>query len=294
MGRFCSRAWLFAVAPIIVLICTHSVCTAASPGPDSNPRIIATIEPQAATLARELLKDELQVDAATQEATDRYLVMVESASREPTDSAICGLVLSAGRLNEELGGQLGDTHDELYSLRSPAMGEEDRIERFAVNLRRVDELLPGIGLGLGAETIHHYVRYAEIAQVARQGSREQKLLKAVGSIWEDPAGWPIYVEQTTDVAGCWRPLSLLKSLREIASVWSQAPACLRDTLAPIVQHAMVHAVTTTCFCAAESDALEQVRLLATEYESLPLPGAREAAVQARDVLRGAGARFNCQ
>lgn len=246
------------------------------------------------TTARKRLKKVLQVNARTLDAAAHYLALAESVKQAPTDEALCSLVSSANSLQAALGDQLFPVRDRLYSLPSQAPGQPDPLDDFIKRVRRADKLLPGIGLSVGAETFYHSVRHGELAQLAQQGSAARRLLESVASLWREPNDWPVYIEQQTDVTGCWRPRALLKPLRAISAAWGEAPACLQQALAPTLEEALLEAVGSSCFCEDEAETRKQLQQLAAEYQELPLPGAKAASAKALETLEDPELRFNCE
>jgi hypothetical protein len=270
----------------------------APPVPGGQVRQAAPLPqaPEASKIAtaRKRLKKVLQVNARTLDAAAHYLALAESVKQAPTDEALCLLVSSANSLQAALGDQLSPVRDRLYSLPSPAPGQPDPLDDFSKRVDRADKLLPGIGLGVGAETLYHSTRHGELAQLAQQGSAARRLLESVASIWQESIGWPVYIEQQTDVTGCWRPGALLDPLRAISSAWGEAPACLRQALAPTLQRALLEAVDSSCFCEDEAETRKQLQQLAAEYQKLPLPDAKAASAKALETLKAPELRFNCQ
>jgi hypothetical protein len=277
---------------LLVLSSALLAAPCAWPAP-AAPKVAAP-EAKAVAAARDRLKKVLEVSPATLDAAARYLADAELVKQAPTEAGLCSLVVSAGTLHVKLGDELSPARDKLYELPPAAPGQPDPIDAFSGRVDEADKLLPGIGLSSGAETLSHSVRYGELAQLARQGSAEQRLFQALSGIWREPAGWPVYVEQKTDVTGCWRPGALLEPLRGVAAVWGEAPQCLRQATAPALRDAMTQAVSATCFCEGQKETVQQLQQLEAAYEKLPVPGAQAAAAEARKVRQqGKGLKFNC-
>jgi hypothetical protein len=268
-------------------------CAPAAPAAPAAPKANAP-DAKAVATARERLKKALEVSPATLDAAARYLADADAVKQAPSEAGLCALVVSAGALHAKLGDELAEARDKAYEAPPAAAGQPDPIDAFSGRVDAADKALPGIGLAVGAETFYHSVRYGELAQLAKAGSPEQRLLQALSGLWQEPTGRPVSFEQQTDLEGCWRPGALLEPLRGVSAAWGEAPRCLQQAVAPAVQEAMAQAVGATCFCEDKKQAAPQLQQLEAAYEKLPVPGAQAAVAEARKARQqGKGPRFNC-
>ena len=276
-----------------VLLIATPLLLAASPA-TTRPPAPEAATPRASAAVRARLAKELQVDSRTLDESARHLILSEAVKQAPTEAGLCSLLSSASALHARLGARLSETRDRLFALPPPREGEADQLQAFGERMERADALMPGIALRVGAESLSHSVHYGELARLAPQGSAAQRLLEAVGSIWAPPAGWPVYIEPQTDVSGCWKPGALVEPLRQTGAAWGEAHGCLQQLLTPVVQGAMQQALHTTCFCDGKAHVQRQLQQLATAYETLALPDAKQAAAGARRLGQSTQVRFDCK
>lgn len=277
--------WPVTVATILCVGASFS--SLASPGGPPSPAF-------ATEAGRWQVWRELELDGPATEQAERYLKAADAVRSGGYNDRLCDLVGDAQALAADLGKRLSKSHEGRVLGALDDRSLVDVTRRFEAAVRQAGQLLPGIGLASGAENLYSFVRYDELADLLPEQSTSAQLLRAVAGIWHEPNGWPVFLEQTTDVTGCWRPGNLAPVLNRIQASWQVAPACLQARLAPSIGTAMQEAVDTTCFCDASDAVIRQLDEIASVYEALPVAGASTAAAAARAARIRPENRFNCR
>jgi hypothetical protein len=131
------------------------------------------------------------------------------------------------------------------------------------------------------------------SRISRPLAPPPELLEAVSTIWAKPFGWPVFIEQRTDVGGCARPLALTSPLHRTIAHLPDAPRCLKEALAPVFEHAMSTVAESSCFCQGKEEAAKDLQVLASAYQASELAkGKSTAATRAR--VGDDTVRFKCQ
>lgn len=227
---------------------------------------------------------DLRFDARVSEALESHLKV--SAERHTGVERSCDLVRSAQALVPRLVNALG----EQYEAKAD---DAAALKRLGRQMEQADELLVGVGLRLGAETVYGYVRHDEIAEATAHADAAG-LLRAVARIWRNPTGWPVYVQQQTDVTGCHDPAALVAPLEDIGRAWGDAPECVREVVAETVRQSVQEALShASCYCATRDEVVADVLQLAGLVQTLGLGVPRPDADALMAHLQRDEVRFEC-
>ena len=283
------------VAAALLVFGPVSSCAASTDQPPEPQEMRSQDTRGSATaLARRRLAPLLPVSPRTLDLAAGYLALVSATAESNTEANLCSIIEGANEVTPRLGSELSQIFIGLIDSSRANPDSAGDIEEFRRHVESASQLLPGIGLAVGAETIYHYVRYREIARLAKPGSIDERFLSAVGEVWSDPTGWPSYIDQQTDVAGCWRPGNLVDPVRRLISIRLHTSTCVERAVRPVIGRAMLQAVDASCFCENEPKVRYDLAQLAAEYEKAGIPAATRAAETARNTLKSASLRFDCR
>lgn len=267
--------WLSQLGKTCVLVVLLSACGSTQVGVDAQE-------------ANEEAFEALQLSPSTLASAMKHASLASATQKKSTSAGVCSLLQSSSKLEQVLG-------EALERRRSGAFAEAEAsgstLSALISDIERADTALVGIGLHMGAESIRHFVRYGELAELVPAGSHEQALLTALQG-FSTPEGWPVYLDQLTDVSGCGQPDGLLEPLEAVVAAWPAAPECLRWLLAPVVREAVSRATTQSCYCSTVSESLEANAKLRREFAKLSVL----AEVEPIPLSQGTSntVRFNCR
>lgn len=279
--------------PTAVILAGLLLVSACSEGVDRLPRVAGAEAVEHAHSTRADSADALVgLGAEAGNAVTEHLTRTAEQQSRPSVERTCALVLSAQNLVPLLVESLEGQHAVLLSV---AGGDDAQaLNALSARIEQADELLVGIGLRLGAENVYGYTRYDEIADLDSVEPDATQLLRAVAGAWRKPTGWPIYVEQQTDVAGCWNPGALIDPMTEVASAWERAPECLRSAVAGTIDLLVLDALSeVACYCVTRDQALADVMRLVETAGSIGVSAARSRLDAALAHLRDGDAAFEC-
>ena len=232
------------------------------------------------------------LSANAADALQRHMMLSEELETHPSMDNACTLARSAQNLAPLLAVSLQSQHASVST--SVEGGDTSALISLEERLNHADTLLVGIGLHLGAEVAYSYVRYDEIADVGGAQNDGVALFRAVAKMWHNPTGWPMYVEQQTDVTGCHDPGALINPLENVALMWDLAPECVRSVVVDAVRQSVRGALSSaSCYCRTRE------KVFADTARLVELAGAVELGISKSEVdalqthLGRDGVRFEC-
>lgn len=190
----------------------------------------------------------LSTDVA--KAAQRHMRLSEEFGTRPSIEKACTLARSAQQLVPLVAASLEAEHASLLS-READSDDASGLDAFERRIGHADTRLVGVGLRVGAEVIYGYVRYDEIADAGASQNDGAMLFRAVARLWDGATGWPVYIQQQTDVTGCHDPGALIEPLEDLGRVWNRAPECARSVVIDVVRQSVRSALSSaSCYCHA--------------------------------------------
>lgn len=188
-------------------------------------------------------------------AAQMHMRLSEESGARPSIEKACALARSAQQLVPLLAASLESEHASLVS-RGVDSDNASALDAFERRTELADTRLVGIGLRVGAEVVYGYVRYDEIADAGVSQNDGAMLFRAVARLWDDPTGWPVHIQQQTDVTGCHDPGALIEPLEDLGRVWNRAPECARSVVIDIVRQSVRSALSSaSCYCHARGESI---------------------------------------
>ncbi len=284
--------------PPVIVLAGLLVVPACSEGVERAPVVTRGGTVELANSARADSEEALaSLGSQADSAVAEYLALVAAHRSQPDIEKTCALVRSAQRLVPLLVGSLEKQNAAVLSMTggNVASGSGARTwNALSTQIEQADEILVGVGLRLGAENVYGYARYDEIADLDSVEFNAAQLLRAVAGAWRDPTGWPIYVDQQTDVSGCWNPGALIGPITEVASAWEGAPECLRNSVEGAIDLLVIDALSeVACYCVTRDQVLADVVRLVETAGSLGVSHARSRLDASLVYLRSDDAAFDC-
>lgn len=231
--------------------------------------------------------------AEVTEAVRAHTSLSEDLVLEPSVEKTCALVSSAQQLAPLLAASLQSEH---AALASQALDDSDiaPLESFEALVSQEDARLIGIGLHAGSEIPYSYVRYNEIADVDGIQPEAAALLRAAAGLWRDSTGWPVHVEQQTDITGCQDPGALIEPLERLTRAWKRAPECVRFLVSEVARHSVRDALSVgSCYCRGQENVIEDSTRLATLARGFDLGITKDEISGLTMHLHRADVRFEC-
>lgn len=179
-----------------------------------------------------------------------YRAAVAKARSNSSEKNLCSVLNSA----EHMQATLGSAVEKLmrYAMVSPR--SSTKLNKLSARVETLGLTLTGIGIGLGAETVYHFVDYEALASLAPPSSGFALTLHVAAEIWPTPAGRPVFVEQITDVEGCINPEALVRPLDSVAQRWALMPSCLREHLRTKLHGAIETIKESSNYCVTAEEA----------------------------------------
>lgn len=202
------------------------------------------------------------------DAAQRHIEISEEFGIRSGLTDACTLAQSAQALVPLLAASLESEHGVLAS-RGVDSDSAAALDAFERRIEHADTDLVGIGLRVGAEAVHVYVRYDEIADAGIGENDAAMFFRAVAQLWDGATGWPVYIEQQTDVTGCHDPGALIAPMEGLGRVWDRAPECARSLVLDVVRQSVRSALSSaSCYCHARGKAAADAARLAELADDL--------------------------
>jgi len=265
--------WTLSITSLCCIISAcgkHSDSEAAA----STSALIDSDFPIAASRAAPIKAGSLQSDAWINDSRvvtqlSDYRAAVAKARSNSSEKNLCSVLNSA----EHVQATLGAAVEKFMRNAMASPSSSTRLNTLTARVETLGLTLTGIGIGLGAETVYHFVDYEELAWLAPPSSRFALTLHAAAEIWPTPAGRPIFVEQVTDIEGCINPAALVRPLNAVVQRWALTPSCLREHLRTKIHGAIETIKEGSNYC-LNADETHSVLIQLTEASRLLAPPRR--------------------
>ena len=240
--------------------------------------------------SRVALAQILPVNDEVLSSAARYRVGINAAqNHSPAAPALCSLVREASTLGPLIASQLSSEEQRLLEQGGAAKA----LDALTAGVAQAAQLLPGVGLVVTAEGVRSFVDYGALANLAAPGSVSQQLLREMGHLWPSPNGWPVFIEQQTDVGGCTRPEALTGPIQRIGEARPEAPECLKKELEAQLVEAVSTVADSACLCTDEAQSTRALRGLAAALNASGMHEAEPTVASALSRLPSGQVRFQC-
>jgi hypothetical protein len=227
---------------------------------------------------------ELGLPSAIAARVQAYHDHVAQVRKTPTDTAVCGMLEEAQQLTKVL-------YDALDPKLSAAGTQRAKL---AARVEALIAQLPGLS-AVGAEGIEVefmlFVNYHQLAHVSRGNAAASNLLEDASGVLGDQ-GWPGFIQQQTDEAGCLDPSEIEEPLAALVTAWPAGPTCLKRRLQKPLRDAFEDLASHTGFCKSRTEATRDVAAIATLLRRLPDLNGPASAEKLEQGVRSKESRFH--
>ncbi len=240
---------------------TATLAVAAPPPPSAN-----TAAARAAASRKSLGLAQKAVDDVA-----AYRVAVDALTPMATAGAFCRMYDDAAALAAALQGPLVDRREQVFA-------DAPALEAFIADVANLSQVLPGVHLAYGAETIYASRDDAALAKLAPAKAGGALLALAAPLTTTE---WPAWLEQKTDVEGCVNAQAGLTVLAPLTKAWTATDApCVKERIVVALARSVAR-LDGGALCGGKADS-PAVESLAHALEAFPAEiGGKKAAAALR-------------